>query len=141
MSPPSDIPPSPSSLLSPQPESLGDDQIERTEDSLKAPAGGDMTGKHGKMKLKRILLESSLVVTGLEILEPPRLLTREMQQTAIDGCMHTDGSSELGEAIFLQGLVGMESGTTLQVTARREIVILPMSWKQGEVKLYDGENK
>ena len=100
-----------------------------------------MTGKHGKTKLERIVLESSLVITGLEIPEPPRLSTREMQRTAIDDCTYADGSSKLGKIIFLQALVGMEPDTTLQVTARREIVILSMGWKQGEVKLYDGQNK
>ena len=76
------------------------------------------------MEPKRRLLESSLARTGLEATEQPRLSSTEMQQTAVDGSMHADGSSELGDIIFFQ-----------------EIVILLMGWQQELVKLSNEQNK
>ena len=53
ISPPLDIPPSPSPLPSAEPGSLGDDQINGKENSLKARVDNDMAGKHGKMEPDR----------------------------------------------------------------------------------------
>ena len=64
-----------------------------------------------------------------------------MQRTDITGYTHAGGSSELGKMIIRQVNVGMKPDITSQVTARREIIILPMGWKQGKVELYNEQNK
>ena len=65
-----------------------------------------------------------------------------MQGTAVDGCMTANGSSELGKIFFLQAVVGVKpEKTTPQFTARREFVILPMSWQQQQRKLDNEKNK
>ena len=65
-----------------------------------------------------------------------------MQRTAVDGFTHADDSVELWRTFFLQVVVGMGSDTTSQVTARREIVILPMGWQEKEVmKLSSKQHK
>ena len=55
----------------------------------------------GKMDPKRIALKASLIGTSPEAPEQPHLSSREKYGTAVDGCKHADGSSELGEVIFL----------------------------------------
>lgn len=64
-------------------------------------------GRESKMKLGRIVLESPLAVTGLEIPRQLRLASREMQGAAINSCMHVDGSLELGDVFFLGAVIGM----------------------------------
>ena len=82
VSPSSDIPPSPLPLPSTEPESLGDDQIER-EHSLKARTDDTMTGKNGKIevKCKCSALKLSIQRAGTRVEAPRQLFfsNREMQ--------------------------------------------------------------
>ena len=64
-----------------------------------------------------------------------------MQRTAADGFTRADSSSEMG-GIFLQAVIGMKpEDTTSQVTARREIVILPMGWQEKEVEKLSSQQR
>ena len=79
--------------------------------------------------------------TGVEAPGQQSLSNREIRPITISGCWHAD-ARDLGVSIFfLQAATGMKSNITLQVTTRREIVIIPMGWKQGEVELHDKQNK
>ena len=83
----------------------------------------------GKMEPERKMLQSPLAGTDLKAFGQPHLWSKDMQQTAVDGCTHTGGSSELGEMKFVQTVAGMKLDITSQVTACRKIVTLPIdSW-------------
>ena len=79
-------------------------------------------------------LELSRPGTWMETLRQPRLASRDTQRTAVNSYTHSDGSSELGEIIFLQAVIGMKpEKTTTQLAAFQEIAILLMGWQQEEV--------
>ena len=70
-----------------------------------------MTGKHGKMGPKRKCskLKVSIQPAGTRVEAPgqQRLSSREVQQTAANGCTHADGSLELEKIVFFQDVVGI----------------------------------
>ena len=67
-----------------------------------------------------------MIGTGLEGLGHLHL---EMQQTAVDGFLLADGTrnSEQGEAFSFEADIGMNPEIISHVTARQELVSLPMS--------------
>ena len=70
-----------------------------------------------------------------------RLSSRELQLTALDCFTLANGNSELGVIFFIQAVVLMRPDTTSQVTARREIVTLPMGWQEEEAELSSEQHK
>ena len=81
------------------------------------------------MEPERIALKSSLAGADPEAPGQPRLSSREIQRTAVDGCTHADGSSKLGESIFLQAVIGVKpKKPPTQLATFQENAILPMAW-------------
>ena len=94
---------------------MGNDQIESEENSHEAPAD-DQEEERGEIALRQVFGKDIIKVkteperralkyqragTNVEASGQPRLQGREMQGTAVNGCMTSDGSSELGEIFFL----------------------------------------
>ena len=131
ISPLPDIPPFLSLLPMAGPELLVGDQVDDEKHIFEARADDDMTGKHGKMEPKRtcstLKLSLKRAGTGVETPGQPRLLSRKTQQTAVGSYTPADGSLGLGRIVPLQVFVGVKPDTTSQSTARRKIVVLPMT--------------
>ena len=71
-----------------------DQEKERGEISLLQVSGKDMI--KSEIEREQIVLESKQTCTGVKLPGQLCLSTRGIKQTVVDGCMHADGSSELG---------------------------------------------
>ena len=88
------------------------------------------------------VLGSQRLGTSIDAPKQLHLPNGEMQRTAVDGCMHNDGRSELEGISLLQAIIGMKPVKTIpQFTARQEFMILPISRQQRDVKLDNEQNK
>lgn len=97
---------------------------------------------YGHQKLERRVLKSQETGMSVEAPEQLRLPSREVYQTAVDGCMHADGSSELGDIFSLEAFIGIRTDkTTPQFTPRQEFGTLPMRQQLREVKLSGEQHK